>query len=220
MCELPPTTDIDETRVRCIPLLILLTALVLSGAATAAPIVSVDADPDAAGTQPSASVLLGSTFEVDIFVEDVASLNGYQLTLAYDDAVLTALDVESGGFLPTPVFEFESLGMVSVFFAEASVLPASGQGVLASIRFEATALGTSVLDLVESNDPTTTLILAAPLGNPICGNPGDTPCDVFDGAVTVVDAVDPPTTVIPEPSSALLFLCGAGIVANATRRRA
>jgi hypothetical protein len=202
-------------------LFVLLVGLGLPGAALAVPVVSIDTDPGAVGAQPASTVELGSTLEVDILIDDVTDLNGFQLTLAYDPLVLTALDVTDGGFLPDPVFVLDqTVGAMTVSFAEVSGfgLTSSGSGVLATLGFEASALGTSALDLIVSADPTRTLILTAPFGQPICGVPGAPACGLANGAISVVEAGPPPGAPVPEPTGAALFAAGALIVGLRVRR--
>ncbi|MDJ0847587.1 MAG: cohesin domain-containing protein [Myxococcota bacterium] len=183
-------------------LLVLLAALLLPASASAVPMVSMDTDPDASGVQASSTVLLGSTFEVDAVVDvDADELSGFQIMIGYDPAVLGALDVVDGGFLLEPVFEVvKDVGALRVSFAEVTIgsTGATGSGVLATLSFEALGLGTSPLDIIESGDPTETVILSAPFGVPLCGVPGQVACDVGDGSITVV----------PEPRAAMLLMLG------------
>jgi hypothetical protein len=204
-------------------------ALALPATALAVPLVSVDADPATPGVQASAEVVLGATFEVDILVADVGpeELFGFQLTLLYDPAVLGALAVVDGGVLPAPLFELDqTLGVGRVSFSEISLAEAgvTGGGVLATLAFQALAVGDSALQLLESSDPAETLILSGLLGvSALCGAPGSDPaCEIANGAISVVAEEPPPVggEPIPEPSAALLFLSGAWVVALAVRRGA
>ena len=111
-----------------------------------------------------------------------------------------------GGFLLAPTFVVQnSIGAVSVEFAEVTLLPfgASGAGTLATITFDAILPGFSDLDL-------TNVILAAPFGVQIGVG------EVLDGSVTVRDSVN----VIPEPSGLLLSAIGLWIFGVGIRRRA
>lgn len=201
-------------------LVVILLCVALPTTALAVPLVSVDTDPGAGATQAATDVALGASFDVDILIEDVADLNGFQFTLAYDPSVLMAVDVMDGGFLTQPVIVFDqTLGSLSVSFSEISQLGAtsSGAGVLARLSFEALALGTSSLDLIVSGDATQTLILSGAFGVPICGDPGGTACLVADGSIRVL-ATEPGPAPIPEPHAALLFATGAALVALQLRR--
>ena len=179
-------------------------AISTSASATAsAPIVSVDADPGTAGIQATTVVAPGSSFSIDIvieYVDPVAPLNAFELDLFFDPSVLSATSAVDGGFLLDPTFVVQnSIGVMSVEFAEVTLLPfgASGSGVLVTITFDAIGGGTSVLDLQN-------VILSAPFGVEILTEA------INDGAVSVV----------PEPSSALLFSVGMLVVGGKLRRRA
>ena len=185
--------------------IVLSTLFALSGRVWAQPLVAVDSLPDVEGVQGDAEVFEGAIFGVDVVVEDVANLNGFQFTLVFDPSVVDPLDLADGGFLLDPLVEVDrTLGAVSVSFAEVTSQPvgASGSGVLAALTFEALAVGSSGLDLVESADPTETLILSAPFGTAICGDPGGTACRVSNAVVTV-----------PEPGGLLSFCAAALVVA-------
>lgn len=184
-------------------------ALFLGGAeaALAAPIVAVDTDPGAPGIQSSSDLTGLASFSVDIVIKDVDAanpLNGFEFDLDFDPAVLTAVSVLDGGFLLDPKFVAQnSVGSMSVEFAEVTLLPtgASGSGVLATIVFDVVADGASLLDL---ND----VVLAAPFGRPIAA------AGIFDGKVGV--GGDP----IPEPTAPLSFAAGLlCVVYDLSRRR-
>jgi hypothetical protein len=143
----------------------------------------------------------GSTFTVDIVISGVsaaAPLNAFEFDLFFDPAVLTAVSVVDGGFLLSPVFTIqEIIGGLSVEFAEVTLGPfgASGSGALATITFDATGKGESVLDLDN-------VILSAPFGVEIV------PTAIEDGFVNT----------IPEPNAALLFATGFAASGMALRR--
>jgi len=181
---------------RCLALVSLV--LVLAPAAFALPTLSVSSP---------ASVDAGSSFSVDILISDVdvaSPLNGFEFDLLFNGSVLTATSVVDGGFLLDPIFVVQnSVGAISVEFAEVTLLPAgaSGAGALATITFDAILPGVSVLAL--SN-----VVLAAPFGVPIATEA------VFDGSVNVVDSGN----MVPEPSGLLLSAIGFSIVAIRLRR--
>jgi hypothetical protein len=201
-------------------LLALLVVLVLPATALAIPLVSVDTDPSTGGVQSSLDFEVGDSFEVDILIEDVDDLNGFQFTLEYDANVVTALDVTGGGFLPEPNLVLDAtLGLVTVSYSEVALFGAtnSGSGVLATIGFEALELGTSGLVLLVSSDLAETLILSAPFGQPICGSPGSPDCLTSNGSISVIEARQP-GGVVPEPSGAALFAAGTLVVGLRLRR--
>ena len=189
----------------CWSLALFATAVLgLGQAANAAPIASVDLDPLTPGVQEFGFALTGTSFEVDIVISGVdagAPLNGFELDLDFDPAILAAISVVDGGFLLGPVFVVhESVGSLSVEFAEVTLgsVGATGSGVLATIGFQAIGTGSSLLDL---ND----LILAAPFGLPI------PTAAVNDGTIAAAP--------IPEPSAAILFVVGGLIVSHTVRTR-
>jgi len=177
-----------------------LVLLALAPAAIALPTVSVSSPM---------FVDAGTSFSVDIMISDVdptEPLNGFELDVIFDGSVLTATSVVDGGFLLSPTFVVQnSIGAVSVEFAEVTLLPfgASGAGTLATITFDAILPGFSDLDL-------TNVILSAPFGIQIGV------AAVVDGSVRVRDSVN----AIPEPSGMLLSAIGLLIVGVRVRRRA
>ena len=167
------------------------------GLAHAIPVIDVDVDPFSPGTQSAASVTSGDIFSVDVLISSVEAtdpLNGFQLTLVFDAAVLNATDVTDGGFLPSPVVTLSNIDNSAgiVEFAEASLgaFSASGDGVLARVDFQTTAVGVSALDLSD-------VLLSGPFGVAV---------DVaaINGATVSVTS---PSGTVPVPSlSALLAL--------------
>jgi hypothetical protein len=181
----------------------LFSLLLFSSAASALPIVSVDADASGAGVQSSATVGTG-TIQIDIVISDVdpsQPLNAFELDLVFDPTVLDALSVVDGGFLASPVLVVQrNVGLVRVQFAEVSVGggTASGGGTLATITFQTVAPGTSALDLQN------VVLLEGPL-QPISTQ------SVVDGSLTVGEKP------IPEPGT-MVGLATFGIVGAMLRK--
>jgi hypothetical protein len=137
-------------------------------------------------------VSVGDQFTVDVRVDNVINLGAYEFKLAFDPAAVAFVDVANGPFLGssdrTPECAPPILTASSVQFSCSTLgaeLPgASGSGVLATVRFKATATGTSSLDLQD-------VVLLTPNAQPI------TVAEVIDGSVT---AVPPTPTFTPTPT--------------------
>lgn len=124
----------------------------------------IDADPtDNSATSLGqidrcVSVAAGESFDVDIFVTDVASVVGWQATLTYDGSVLQVTNTDMELFLVGAergrVLNLSDLvpdqdGSYSILVADATpgAMGHSGSGVLARITLKAVATGTSFLTL-------------------------------------------------------------------------
>ncbi len=162
----------------CIFLLSISAAVV-----SASPQTTVYVDPEIS------EVKVGETFTVDIKIDDVSGLQGLDFRLTYDTCILDGLKVVEGPFMasggPTFVIKMEvedevtpSLGRVWVAMVIYGEAWADGSGTLATVTFNATASGETVLNL--SSDVCT------------CG-PEWIPHTDLDGYVTVsADPADPP----------------------------
>jgi len=103
-------------------------------------------------------VKVGETFETYIKIRDVSGLQGFDFMLSYDSTLLDCIALEEGTFLSNANDTFVakqeindefSPGCGRVWLAVAILGKgyADGNGTLAVIRFNATAVGESVLDL-------------------------------------------------------------------------
>ncbi len=133
--------------------LVILLVLLLgsSGLAIAAPVAQPNTQGSVAELRlvgPATNPRVGETFTVDVRVEDVIGLEGYQVELVYNNSLIHALSVSGAtAFLAQPAI---SVGPVlspgNVAFGGISLGGGvDGSGVLATITFEAVAAGTSSL---------------------------------------------------------------------------
>ncbi len=194
------------------------------------PTVSVDAISDSSNTDTTVgpidnyvSTTVGATLIVDVVIEDVTNISGFQANLLYDSTKLkvTAGGVNYGFLLASTGAIVLDLGnttpdtdgdffMAAAMYSITPIIGADGDGVLARISFEALASGTSPLDL-------TNVKLSDTDGNPI--PPVDTnnfyvgpinDAEVAIEGIAVGGAADfpdieEPAPVTTEPSSSSSF---------------
>ena len=146
-------------------------------------------------------IRLDDTFILDIRAEDVANLANWQFDIAFDPAILEAIDVTEGDFLRT--------GSTATFFQGGTIDNAngritdliaariftqgvSGTGTLLQVRFKAIAVGETELMLqkFEFSSSTGTVIPAGPLQVRIVVEEPRISGDVNgDGRVSILDLV-------------------------------
>jgi len=167
------------------------------GTAQAVPVVSLNVSPNPAA--------IGNTVLVNVVISGAVDLYAYQFSLLFNPAVLQATTSTEGSFLPTAGTTFFVAGTVdntlgAVNFTVGTLLGmqpgATGNGTLATLRFNAAALGTSTLGFRD------VLLLDSDLG--------DITPQLQAGVVSVV----------PEASTWLMFGLGLAGVAGFVRRRA
>jgi hypothetical protein len=180
-----------------------LALLLAAPAARAVPIVSVDADPGLPGVQDTRSVVEGERFDVDVVISGIeagAALHAYELDLDFDPALLAAVALVDTAFLGASTFTLESDLLAPDFNFAQTIVGQAGvvaDGVLLTLRFDATHAGESLLDL---ND----VLLSAPRGVPIAL------AGIADARIVV--------RPVPEPRGTRLFLAGSALVALALTR--
>ncbi len=142
------------------------------------PTVSVDAISDSSNTDTTVgpidnyvSTTVGATLIVDVVIEDVTNISGFQANLLYDFTKLKVTAVDYSFLLASTgaiVLDFGNTTpdtdgdffMAAAMYSPVIVIGADGEGVLARISFEALASGSSLLDL-------TNVKLSDADGNPI-----------------------------------------------------
>lgn len=184
------------------PRVALLIALwvALSSRAVAAPLLAIDLDPATAGVQSSATIAVGSSVSLEIVISGVESaepLNAFQLELAQDETVATALEATLGSFLLSPEVLLHSVDPGRVGLAAVTLGPGAvfGGGTLAAVTLEGSAVGTTGVTLEN-------VLLSQPFGVPIDG-------------FTLQDAL---LTVVPEPATGSLALSGLVLLVVGRRR--
>jgi general secretion pathway protein D len=160
--------------------------------------IAVDAIPG--GTIDDAvAVNVGERFDVDVLVEDVSDLAGFQFELRFDPAVLTAVAVSSGNLFGVDTFPIDdTMGTDLISFAEVSLafggVDIVGQSLLATVSFDAAAKGTSALSLGN-------VVFADSLGD-----------EIPDIAARNATATVTPAMAVAEPALLPLLLTGLMIV--------
>lgn len=170
---------------------------------SAVPIVSIT--PSSVVIQPE------QNFSLDISITDALDLYAFQFDLSFDPAILSAGSIMEGAFLPTGGATFfidgaidNTAGTIALTAdtLQTALAGVNGNGILATVGFQALRAGTSVVTL--SN----VILLDSALG--------DMTATIADGSVTVRQ----PVTGVPEPSACLLVATGCiGLLAYGWRHR-
>lgn len=134
----------------CVSSTLVLSILLIQGFAS--PETTVYVDPE------EITVKLCQDFTINVNIQDVSGLQGFDFCLSYDTTILDALEVEEGPFMASfgsTIVAYKEIAdnykpcVGRVWFAVAVLGDAfaDGSGTLATITFNATAPGESVLDL-------------------------------------------------------------------------
>ena len=100
---------------------------------------------------------IGETFKINVTIQDVTDLGGAEFRLGYKTTVLTATLIEYGGIFGANYQEWvstidDSAGRLHYSVTRDFGQPSfNGSGVVATITFEVTELGSTVLDLYETS---------------------------------------------------------------------
>lgn len=134
----------------CIASTLVLSILLIQGLASSE--ITVYVDPE------EITVKICQNFTIDVNIQNVSGLQGFDFCLSYDTTILDALRVEEGPFMASFGSTFVAYKEIAdnykpsvgrIWFAVALLGDAfaDGSGTLATITFHATAPGECVLDL-------------------------------------------------------------------------
>lgn len=99
---------------------------------------------------PTQSIDVGQSVSIDIYVDDIADLAGFDITISYDSSLLTFNQYQMGGFLTGNVFDFNpvnSPGTLQVVASRLNTGGDSGSGILLIVEFQGLADGASPITL-------------------------------------------------------------------------
>jgi hypothetical protein len=150
------------------------------------------------------TVEIGEIFDLDITVDaNILLLKGYDMEITFDPSVLSLDTVTEGPLLPsggTTLFNWRMLGTDTIEISDAILghqLYVDGPGVIATVSFEAIALGSSDIHFARSTLRDTT--------NQIPGIPHST----SDGSVLVVEDQTAPSVTLTSPDGGEDWACGS-----------
>jgi hypothetical protein len=185
---------------------VLLLTLLLSFASALCLPGRADADSMLSVQSPS-PVIAGSNFQVNVNISGAVDLYTYAFDLSFNPAIVNAISVMEGGFLPGGGFTFFNAGFIdnnagSVTFIFDSltgpIAGVDGTGNLVQFNFKAIGAGTSTLSLAN-------IFLLNSISDPLKGT-------TVDGSVTVSPAIGTPE------SSVIVYLAAAAMFLILSRR--
>jgi hypothetical protein len=160
---------------------------------------------------PATAVQVGGSFSVQLNVSGASNLYGWQVDVSFDPSVIHALSTSEGTFLSSGGFTTffsngtlnNTLGLVDNMLATrlGSVPGANGNGLLATLNFQAVGPGVSSITLGN-------VVLASPSG-------GSLPLGGLSGAS--VSVAGPDTSQVPTLGSMGLGLLTLGLLASGGR---
>lgn len=166
----------------------------VTGASQASPAISLDVEPSgntatsAASVDVCRSAATETSFDVDVVVQDVQGLDGYQLDLLYSPSLLKVTGLEPGLFLGSGGISFagsapDSDGVLALAYADMLGPSRSGSGALARVTFQTVGSGVARVRLAN-------VMLVQSGGEALGDRDGD---DLFDGPLPdAFVAVDQP----------------------------
>jgi len=137
-------------------MLIILISSIFSSRST--PTTSINVD-----TETYRVVGVNRTFTINITVSEVTNLWGWEINLFYNSTHLNGTDVGEGPFLKTAGEAFfwivnladnynATHGYIRAFCTLTHVIPGpTGNGIIANITFKSKVIGSSILDLTNTN---------------------------------------------------------------------
>lgn len=173
--------------------------------------VGAQASPVLSVTPSLSNVTVGTSFTLDVRISGVSDLFGWQLDLGFDPALLNASPATEGSFFGAPTSFFgggavDNIGgtITTMFNALSGTVGVTGDGILASISFQAMGVGTATLSLMNL------LLLDSNFDNIFFDWP-------TDALAAVVNITQDGGTEVPEPST--LALLGLALACSLLNRR-
>ncbi len=146
---------------------------------------------------PIVTTEMGQSFQVDVRIQDVVDLYGWEFKLGWDATLLDALDITEGDFLKSQADTFfvininNTQGYLRAVCTLIGNIPGvTGSGILATIEFHVEATGECVLDLYDTK-------LVSSAEQPIEHTVIDGYFGTLGHDVAVVDLRVSPITVLP-----------------------